>query len=148
MRRHILSIITLGAVAIAGCLPPSAVSLPDQTDTPRPDRSILGGEWEYEEGTTVILRLDENGDGVYPWKEGRFETMQLKDRTWTGKWYQKENDREGAFLVKLSRDYAEGEGTWWYIRIGADHTPIEKGGTFRLSRKASLTKLGRTPPAP
>jgi hypothetical protein len=96
----------------------------------------------------VTLRLDAHGNGAYEWKEGRFETTQFGDHTWMGKWYQKENDREGGFVVKLSPDHTEGDGTWWYVRIGSDHAPSEKGGTFHLSRKTSLTNLGDTPPAP
>ncbi|MGQ0667428.1 MAG: hypothetical protein ACT4O4_10360 [Nitrospiraceae bacterium] len=112
------------------------------------DRSILAGEWEYAEGAAVILRLDEQGNGTYSFKEGRFETTRFEGHTWTGTWYQKENDREGGFVVKLSDDYMEGEGTWWYVRIGKDLAPSEKGGTFHMSRKTSLTNLSNTPPAP
>jgi hypothetical protein len=96
----------------------------------------------------LLLRLDEQGNGTYSYKDGRFETTHLEGRTWMGKWYQKENDREGGFQVRLSSDYMEGEGTWWYVRIGADSTPSEKGGTFHLTRKTSLTNLSDTPPAP
>lgn len=96
----------------------------------------------------MTLRLDEHGNGAYAWKEGRFETTQFGDHTWVGNWYQKENDREGGFVVKLSPDYTEGEGTWWYVRIGSDHAPSEKGGTFHLSKKTSLTRLSDTLPAP
>jgi hypothetical protein len=112
------------------------------------DRSILAGEWEYEDGGAVSLRLDAQGNGTYAFKDGRFETLQFDGQTWIGKWSQKENDREGGFLVKLSADYGEGEGTWWYARIGANTSPSEKGGTFHLSRKTSVTNLRDTPPAP
>ncbi len=133
---------------IMGCGHQSVVRLPVPVEPPASDRSILAGEWEYEDGTAVVLRLDEQGNGTYPFKEGRFETLQLADHTWEGKWYQKENDREGGFIVKLSADYTEGEGTWWYDRIGADLAPSEKGGTFHLSRKISHANLSNTPPAP
>ena len=112
------------------------------------DRSVLAGEWEYEDGVAVTLRLDEQGNGTYAYKEGRFETQQLEDHTWVGTWHQKENDREGGFVVQLSPDYTEGDGIWWYTRIGADHTPSHKGGTFRLSKRDSFTKLDDTPSAP
>jgi len=109
---------------------------------------VLAGEWEYEDGAAIILRLDEQGNGTYSYKDGRFETTHFSDQTWMGKWYQKENDREGGFSVKLSKDHSEGQGTWWYARIGADHTPTQKGGTFHLSKKSPLANLSATPPAP
>ncbi len=112
------------------------------------DRSVLEGEWEYEDGGAVVLRLDDQGNGTYAFKDGRFETLQLNGRTWTGKWSQKENDRDGGFRVTLSADSVEGEGTWWYERIGANMSPSAKGGTFHLTKKTSMTRLGDTPPAP
>jgi hypothetical protein len=124
------------------------VQLPTQIDSMKDDRSVLAGEWEYEDGAAVTLWLDEAGNGTYPYKDGRFKTLQLHGQTWVGTWHQKENDREGGFVVNLSKDYTEGDGTWWYTRIGHDHAPAKKGGTFRLSKRASLAKLGETPPAP
>ncbi|MBH0201977.1 MAG: hypothetical protein HP496_06700 [Nitrospira sp.] len=139
---------TVGALLLTGCgsraTGPSAIS----ADYSAGDRSILAGEWVYEDGGAVVLRLDDQGNGTYTFKDGRFETMQLNGRTWIGKWSQKENDREGGFRVTLSADSVEGEGTWWYERIGADRSPSEKGGTFHLTRKTSVTRLGDTPPAP
>jgi hypothetical protein len=41
------------------------------------DRRVLAGEWDYEDGAVVTLTLDEQGNGTYPWKEGRFETRSL-----------------------------------------------------------------------
>lgn len=148
------SVVLLSAALIAGgCSHLSADRSPSQTgsaidDRLMEDRSILAGEWEYEEGGTVTLRLDEQGNGTYSYKDGRFETTRLEDHTWSGRWYQKENDREGGFVVKLSADYMEGDGTWWYVRIGDDTTPSEKGGMFHLSRKTSLTNLSENPSAP
>ena len=101
------------------------------------DRHVLAGEWEYEDGAVVTLTLDERGNGMYPWKEGRFETRSLIDHTWQGMWFQKENDREGGFSVEFSHDFSEGEGRWWYTRIGIDLAPTQKGGSFHLSRKNS-----------
>jgi hypothetical protein len=112
------------------------------------DRRVLAGEWEYEDGAAVTLRLDEQGNGTYAWKEGRFETTALTDHTWHGMWFQKENDREGGFTVEFSPDFSEGEGRWWYSRIGSDHTPSQQGGTFHLMRKMSHANAGNTPPAP
>jgi hypothetical protein len=109
------------------------------------DRSVLAGEWDYEEGAVVTLTLDEEGNGSYPWKGGRFETHSLSDHTWQGRWLQTENDREGGFTVQLSPDYSDGEGRWWYTRIADDLTPTQKGGTFRLSKKASPNE---SPPGP
>jgi hypothetical protein len=47
-------------------------------------------------------------------------------------WFQEENDRDGGFAVQFSPDFSEGEGQWWYSRIGTDHAPTQKGGTFHL----------------
>ena len=149
-----MSVVLLSAALMAwGCdhfsvVQPSSQTGPAVDDRLMEDRSILAGEWEYAEGAPVILRLDEQGNGTYSYKEGRFETTQFEGQTWAGNWYQKENDREGGFVVKLSADYMEGEGIWWYVRIGEDLAPSEKGGTFHLSRKTSLTNLSETPPAP
>ena len=146
-----ITVVLLSVLIAGGCSHVSEVRSPSQTgadDRSMEDRSILAGEWEYEEGGAVTLGLDEQGNGVYSYKGGRFETTRLEGLTWAGKWYQKENDREGGFVVKLSADYMEGEGTWWYLRIGEDTEPSEKGGTFRLSRKTSLTNLSGMPSPP
>jgi len=49
------------------------------------DRHVLAGEWEYIDstGAVVPLTLDEQGNGHYEWKEGRFETHRLIGRTWS-----------------------------------------------------------------
>lgn len=112
------------------------------------DRSLLAGEWEYEDGAILTLRLDEQGNGTYAWKDGRFETQALDGHLWQGMWVQRENDREGGFTVELSQDFAEGEGRWWYTRIGSNQAPTEKGGTFHLTRKTTHASLSDTPPAP
>ena len=123
---------------------PVAPSLPAGSD----DRRVLAGEWEYEDSAVVTLTLDEQGNGTYPWKEGRFETTALSGHTWQGMWFQKENDREGGFTVEFSQDFSEGEGRWWYSRIGDDRAPTQKGGTFHLSRKSISTAVADTLPAP
>jgi hypothetical protein len=112
------------------------------------DRRVLAGEWDYEDGAVVTLTLDEQGNGTYPWKDGRFETRSLSDHTWQGMWFQSENDREGGFTVQLSPDFSDGEGQWWYTKIGADQTPTQKGGAFHLSRKSSQAGAAHTPSAP
>jgi len=103
------------------------------------DRSVLAGEWDYEEDAVVTLTLDEEGNGSYPWKGGRFETHSLSDHTWQGRWIQMENDREGGFIVHLSPDFSNGEGRWWYTRIENNLAPTQKGGTFHLTKKSSAT---------
>ncbi len=136
------------ACVLAGCAqhpPTPPIVMPDAPET---DRSVLAGEWQYEEGAVTTLKLDEQGNGHYPWKDGRFQTLRLSDHTWVGKWFQQENDREGGFVVKLSPDYAEGDGTWWYVRIGNDRAPAQRGGSFHLTKKTSLTNLDETPAAP
>ena len=101
------------------------------------DRRVLAGEWDYEEGAVVTLVLDEQGNGTYEWKGGRFETHSLSDHTWQGRWIQQENDREGGFTVELSPDFSSGEGRWWYTRIADDLAPTQKGGSFQLTKKSS-----------
>jgi hypothetical protein len=101
------------------------------------ERRVLAGEWEYEDSAVIELKLDEWGNGNYAWKEGRLETTALFGHTWQGMWFQKENDREGGFTVEFSPDFSEGEGRWWYSRIGTDHAPTQKGGTFHMTRKGS-----------
>lgn len=138
----VVAVAVIALLAAAGCATQPPVQPSVTADIQKDDRSVLAGEWEYEDGATVMLRLDNQGNGTYPFKDGRFETSRLLDHTWVGTWFQKENDREGGFSVKLSEDYSEGQGTWWYVRIGADRRPTQKGGTFRLSKKATLTKRG------
>lgn len=125
---------------------PACTTLTDHEGMVRPlivpsgvqeDRSVLAGEWDYEEGAVVTLILDEQGNGAYPWKGGRFETHSLSDHTWHGKWVQMDNDREGGFSVQLSPDFSNGEGQWWYTRIEDDLAPTQKGGTFHLTKKSS-----------
>lgn len=143
-----LSFAVLVLLLSAGCRhqPQTYSPLPSQLSSA--DRSILAGEWEYEDGGVVVVRLDEQGNGTYEFKDGRFETTQFAGQVWEGKWYQRENDRDGGFLVNLSDDYSEGEGTWWYDRIGTNTTPSEKGGHFHLSKRASMTSLRDTPAPP
>ena len=126
--------------------PPSSIE--NQTD----DRQVLAGEWEYVDGAidgaVGRLTLDRQGNGHYNWKDGRFETHTFIGHTWRGMWFQKGNDRDGGFMVDFSPDFSKGEGCWWYSRIGADHAPTQKGGTFHLSKKAALKNHRDTPPTP
>ncbi len=69
------------ALMVTGCGHPSVGRTPVQADLSVDDRSILAGEWKYEDGAAVILRLDEHGNGTYAWEEGRFETIQFGDHT-------------------------------------------------------------------
>ncbi|HEV8620216.1 MAG TPA: hypothetical protein VGQ79_04245 [Nitrospiraceae bacterium] len=126
----------------------STDSLPPSTTSQPGDRHVLTGEWEYVDGAAVLLTLDEQGNGHYVWKDGRFETHGLIGHTWDGMWFQKENDRDGGFMVEFLPDFSEGEGRWWYSRIGTDHAPTQKGGTFHLSKKTALMNHSDTPPAP
>src|SRR5262249_40872109 len=129
------------ALLTAVCAKPG---IPPLTATQTPDRSVLAGEWEYEDadiyGVAIPLTLDRKGKGHYQWKNGRFETHSLIGRTWRGKWSQKENDRDGGFTVEFSPDFSEGEGRWWYTRIGTDYAPTQKGGAFHLMKKGVLNQ--------
>lgn len=138
--------VTLATMLLAACSHGQVASPPKQPASRIADPAdvgdphVLAGEWEYEEGGVVVsLVLDKQGNGEYPFKGGRFETGALWDHTWTGKWAQQENDREGGFEVTLSPDYSEGEGRWWYTRIEQDTTPDKPGGRFKVNR----VKTGR-----
>jgi hypothetical protein len=110
------------------------------------DRRLLSGEWEYEEGTVLMtLALDDHGNGTYAWKGGSLKTVQLTGDTWVGTWHQTENDREGGFEVKLSEDMKQGNGRWWYTRIGSDRDPPDKGGSFLLSRVQGPSRTRSAP---
>lgn len=151
MQTGALIFVTLLLSACAATVPPRPVlstDVPATSSHDADDRGILAGEWEYEDGAVLTLRLDEQGNGTYAWKDGRFETQALNGHLWQGLWTQRENDREGGFTVELSPDYTEGEGRWWYTRIGANQAPTDKGGTFHLTRKSSHASLSDTPPAP
>ena len=135
-----LVIATVLLLSAAACTTPSGHDAMRQPPAMPPgaqgDRSVLAGEWDYEEGAVVTLTLDEQGNGTYAWKGGRFETHSLSDHTWDGKWIQTDNDREGGFSVNLSPDFSDGEGRWWYTRIADDFAPTQKGGTFHLTKKS------------
>jgi len=138
----------LFAEACAKAAVDRAHSLPSVASQPG-DRRILAGAWEYYvDGVVIRLALDEQGNSRYDWKDGRLETRSLVGHTWKGMWFQKENDRDGGFMVKLSPDFSEGEGRWWYRRIGTDHAPKQKGGTFHLRKAITLMNHRITPPAP
>jgi hypothetical protein len=112
------------------------------------DRHVLAGEWEYVDGAAVLRALDAQGNSHYDWKDGRFETHTLIGHTWHGMWSQKESDRDGGFMVEFSPDCSEGEGRWWISRIGTDHAPTQKGGTFHFGKKTALMNHSDTPSEP
>lgn len=122
-------------------------SLPQSLAPQTGDRRVLAGEWEYvdEIGAVDHLKLDGEGNGRYNWKEGRFQTSTLIGQTWEGMWTQEENNRDGGFTVEFSPDFSEGEGRWWYSRIGTDRAPIQKGGTFHLRKKTARKNHSATP---
>ena len=102
------------------------------------ENAVQAGEWEYEEGGMIVpLRLDQFGNGTYDFKDGRFRTDVLSDHRWAGAWAQRENDREGGFEIRLSPDYSEGEGRWWYTRIERDAAPNKAGGKFHVMKVQS-----------
>ena len=134
-----ISIILAGALLSGACAHQTASVDSPSMGSQAGDRHVLAGEWEYIDstGAAVPLTLDEQGNGHYEWKEGRVETHRLIDHTWSGMWFQEENDREGGFMVEFSPDFSEGEGQWWYSRIGTDKAPTLKGGTFHLRSASS-----------
>ena len=137
----VLCACTLSAV---GCAKPGVHrtkdNFPSSTASQSGDRHVLAGAWEYINVTAIRLALDEQGNSRYDWKDGRLETSSLIGHTWRGMWFQKENDRDGEFMVEFSPDFSEGEGRWWYTRIGTDHSPMQKGGTFHLRKKTTVTE--------
>ena len=110
-------------------------------------RVVLAGEWEYEDnGIVQTLVLDERGNGNYGWQQGLFRTTALSGQSWTGSWHQRQNDREGRFEVRLSPDYSEGDGHWWYTRIETDERPQRKGGIFHLKHVRPSGNLSHATP--
>lgn len=136
--RFALCLLGIGAL-LGGCAaqPVNRGSTAGTQAAPSSDAgfTVLAGEWEYEEGTAAVdLVMDQAGRGTYAYKGGRFETTSLIGQEWRGRWIQTENDREGEFVIRLSPDYREGDGRWWYTRIGSVRNPSDKGGTFHLTR--------------
>ena len=154
LRYFDVPILLASALLVAACAKPAVhrvVSMDFLSPSMAPqsgDRHVLAGEWEYVDGAVVRLSLDEQGNSYYDWKDGRFETRTLIGHTWQGMWFQKENDRDGGFTVEFSPDFSEGDGRWWYSRIGTDHAPTRKGGTFHLRKKTAVLNRNNTPPAP
>jgi hypothetical protein len=135
-------------LALVACsfTPVPEVTLPLAASRAKPiELFVLAGEWEYEDsGIVQILRLDEQGNGAYGWKDGRFQTGRLAGQTWSGYWSQRENDREGRFEVTLSEDFLEGRGQWWYTRIENETSPHRPGGSFILRRAVADTDRNPT----
>src|SRR6185295_8388073 len=97
LRYFAVPILLATALLLAACAGPavqravSTDSLPSSIVSQLGDRHILAGEWEYEDGVVVRLTLDEQGNGRYAWKDGRFGTRKLIGHIWYGTWYQKAN---------------------------------------------------------
>ncbi|HTK86450.1 MAG TPA: hypothetical protein VL329_01900 [Nitrospiraceae bacterium] len=116
-----------------------SVAPPATAGAPYPS---LAGTWEYEErGNTMLITLNEYGNGTYDWKDGRFMTATYSNGVWKGSWSQRENDRDGEFEVILSQDRPAGEGRWWYTRIGSDMAPTHPGGVFQIARRSDHSSL-------
>jgi hypothetical protein len=115
--------------------PQGAVMPPTTAATPYPS---LAGTWEYEEsGQTIVITLNEYGRGTYDWKEGEFITTAFSNGVWKGFWSQRANDRDGEFEVTFLQNSAEGQGHWWYTRIGSDTAPTHPGGVFQIARQST-----------
>ncbi|MFQ5991412.1 MAG: hypothetical protein ACE5NA_03145 [Nitrospiraceae bacterium] len=133
------------AAVLAACSSDRAGRAPDARHFPKDTRatsqvpSALVGQWVYqEEGVVFPLVVDESGNGTYAWKDGYWVTTSFSQGLWQGTWHQRENEREGGFEIRLSGDCSEGEGHWWYTRIGTNTAPDETGGTFNLMRAEPL----------
>ena len=99
----------------------------------------LAGSWKYKDvAGQGIITLNAEGNGVYEWEEGRFETLSLENGVWTGVWIQEGNDREGGFELTFSDDVSIAQGEWWYTRIGKDKDPLEPGGSFSMIRSPTI----------
>jgi hypothetical protein len=153
LRNFAAPFLLVPALLAAACARP-VIHQDGSIDSPPPsqgsqsgDHNVLAGEWEYidADGAVEHVTLDGEGNGRYKWKDGRFETHAFIGHTWQGMWYQKENNRDGGFTVEFSPDFSEGEGRWWYSRIGTDHAPTLKGGTFHLRKKTSRKNHSETP---
>ena len=147
-RRAILFSPLLLAAALTGCAKDigrhvqesqASEASPAPSGTPYPS---LAGTWEYEErGNTILITLNEYGNGTYDWKDGRFMTATYSNGVWKGSWSQRENDRDGEFEVILSEGRPAGEGRWWYTRIGSDMAPTHPGGVFQIVRRSNHSSL-------
>jgi hypothetical protein len=135
-------IATLSLALLAAC---ASVSVPESAPTRDTGLIDLGGEWAWQaEAVVQQIALDKNGNGTYAWQNGRIVTTSVSDGRWEGTWHQQGNDRDGGFEILLSGDAMEGEGSWWYTRIGPRHLPPrEQGGSFRLKRLSSVAAQPR-----
>ena len=133
-------LVVMSVVGVAGCaershrLPQGEKSIKEPSD---PLRHIhdLAGVWEYEDNSgSYLIRLNEEGKGLYDWEDGWFETHEIKEGVWKGTWFQAGNDREGAFELRYAGDSLVARGHWWYTRIGKDRDPLEPGGAFTMKR--------------
>jgi hypothetical protein len=116
-----------------------AVMPPTTAATPYPS---LAGKWEYEEkGHTILITLNEYGRGTYDWKDGQSITTTFSNGVWRGFWSQRENDRDGAFEVTFLQNATEGQGRWWYTRIGSDTAPKRPGGVFQIAHQSSQDRF-------
>ena len=117
----------------------TSVAPPATAAAPYPS---LAGTWAYNEsGKTILITLNEYGNGTYEWKDGQFMTVMYANGVWRGSWSQRENDRDGEFEVIFSQDRPMGEGRWWYTRIGSDMAPTHPGGVFQIARRSDHSSL-------
>lgn len=94
------------------------------------DRSLLAGEWEYEDGAILTLRLDEQGNGTYAWKDGHFETQVLNGHRWQGLWVQRENDREGGSPWNSHRTIPKARAVGGIPGLAPTRRPPRKAARF------------------
>ncbi|WP_447963380.1 hypothetical protein [Nitrospira sp. Ecomares 2.1] len=151
MQKSIVKMImvVINIVGVLGCAGLSHQTPQDEVRSRlepfHPPRQLqeLAGIWAYADDTgSNTITLNEAGKGHYDWEDGWFETHELKDGVWKGKWMQAGNDREGGFELKWLDDSPVARGRWWYTRIGQDHNPLEPGGTFTMQRISSFLTGG------
>ena len=135
--------VAVGCADLSLQIPQGEENGPDLSHPPQ-QLQDLAGIWEYADKTgSNTITLNEEGKGHYEWEDGWFETQELTNGVWKGKWMQAGNDREGGFELKWVDNSPVAQGRWWYTRIGQDHNPLEPGGTFTMQRISSFLAGGK-----
>lgn len=93
---------------------------------------VREADWQF------YVALDADGNGPYTRMQGGFKESVFEGRTWSGTWFQAENNREGRFKVELAEDGRSAVGEWRYTRVEErDLSSCESkscGGRYTLLR--------------